>query len=84
MRSDPKRIIGVTGAWMSSTDLDWIKATASLGTNACLELAMAGDVIAVRDSKNPDVHLWFKPEEIAAFVAGAKAGEFDHLISHLP
>ena len=43
----------------------------------CVEVAR-GDVVQVRDSKAPDGSvLSFTPEEWAAFIAGAKAGEFD-------
>jgi Domain of unknown function (DUF397) len=38
------------------------------------------DAVVVRDSKNPDgPALTFTPDEWAAFVAGAKNGEFDRL-----
>ena len=45
-----------------------------------LSLARDGDMIALRDSKNPDVHLRFWPREIEAFIGGARRGEFDHLV----
>lgn len=65
---------------MSETDLAWKKATASIGANACVELAVDGHLIALRNSREPDLSLSFTPAEIAAFLAGAKAGEFDHLL----
>jgi len=52
----------------------------SYGSGACVELARDGDMIALRDSKNPDVHLRFWPREIEAFIGGARRGEFDHLV----
>jgi hypothetical protein len=58
----------------------WIKAFSSYGSGACVELARDGDMIALRDSKNPDVHLRFWPREIEAFIGGARRGEFDHLV----
>lgn len=63
-------------------DLTWIKATASGENGACVELAPAGDGwVALRDSKHPDVPpLMYTRTELAAFLDGAKAGEFDHLL----
>lgn len=58
----------------------WIKAQASVGTGACAELLPAPDGVHVRDSKDRDGPvLRFTRAEWAAFLAGAKAGEFDHL-----
>lgn len=37
--------------------LKWIKASKSIFGGACVELASAGAVILLRDSKNPSVHL---------------------------
>ncbi|MGC0418539.1 DUF397 domain-containing protein [Embleya sp. AB8] len=63
------------------TDAVWIKASASNQNGACVELASLSVGVAVRDSKNPDrPALRYTREELAAFIAGAKAGEFDHLI----
>ena len=64
------------------TDLSaaqWRKSTRS-GPNGdnCVEVAFVGDVIALRDSKNPTgPALIFTPGEWGAFTAGAKDGEFD-------
>jgi hypothetical protein len=45
-----------------------------------VEVASLGDRVALRDSKHQDGPvLRFTPEEWAVFLAGAKAGEFDHL-----
>ena len=67
---------------MIDTDgLQWRKAAASQGNGACVELA-AGEagVVYVRDSKDPDgAALTFTRREIAAFLDGAKGGEFDDL-----
>lgn len=64
-------------------DLTWIKATASGDNGACVELASGGDDwVALRDSKNPDVPpLMYTRAELAAFLDGAEAGEFDHLLT---
>ena len=38
-------------------------------------------MIGIRDSKHPtDAPQWYTHREWAAFLAGAKAGEFDHLL----
>jgi hypothetical protein len=56
----------------------WRKSSYS-GTNGCVEVALADEGIAVRDSKNPGgAALEFDPHEWTAFLAGARAGEFDH------
>lgn len=61
--------------------LDWIKSSLSISSGACVELAVAGDRIALRDSKNPAVAPFlFTRVEIGAFLDGAKRGEFDHLL----
>jgi hypothetical protein len=61
--------------------LDWIKASRSYGLGDCVELATDGDMIALRDSKNPaQPHLRFTRSEMAAFIDGARRGEFDHLL----
>ena len=63
-----------------ATDLQWIKSSSSYASTQCVELAAAGDMIALRDSKNPDVRLYYTHGEINAFLEGAKRGEFDHLV----
>lgn len=62
------------------TGLRWIKASRSYASSQCVELAMAGDMIALRDSKHPDIRLYYTVDEMDAFIDGAKRGEFDHLI----
>jgi hypothetical protein len=60
--------------------LDWIKASRSYGHGECVELATDGEKIRLRDSKDPAVHLQFTRGEIAAFLDGARRGEFDRLL----
>ncbi|WIM99231.1 DUF397 domain-containing protein [Actinoplanes oblitus] len=57
----------------------WRRSTRSYSDN-CVEVADLPDGgRAVRDSKNPDGPiLFFTPSEWAAFVGGAKDGEFDN------
>jgi hypothetical protein len=59
----------------------WRKAAASNPSGDCVEVAaLAGGEVAVRNSREPDgTALIYTPAEIAAFLAGAKAGEFDDL-----
>lgn len=85
---------------MSGQQLHWRKASASVGTGACLELAetpqwrkasasgaeccvetaAVNGGVALRDSKDPDgPTLHFTRAEMAAFLDGAKRGEFDDL-----
>lgn len=68
------------------TGLTWRKSSFSNGDgggNECVELAAlpCGDV-AMRDSKLFDASplLSFSKPELAAFIKGAKAGEFDDLV----
>lgn len=60
--------------------MEWIKASASGVQGNCVEVALEpvhGSVM-VRDSKDPDGPvLAFTPLEWLAFLAGAKAGEFE-------
>ena len=63
-----------------SSTLRWVKASRSQSLGACVEFAPHGDMIALRDSKNPDVLLHFTRLEVFAFIDGAKGGEFDHLV----
>ena len=60
---------------------NWRKATASNPNGDCVELAdLSPDHIGVRNSRFPGGPvLIFTPAEICAWLAGAKAGEFDDL-----
>ena len=64
-------------------DARWVKSSWSNATGECVELAsLPSGEIAVRNSRFPDgPALVYTPDEIAAFVAGAKDGEFDHLLN---
>jgi hypothetical protein len=45
-----------------------------------VELAVDQEFILLRDSKDPDTVLRYTRPELAAFLDGAKRGEFDHLL----
>lgn len=57
----------------------WFKSSFSgTGGSACVEVALLGDGVAVRDSKDPaGPMLRFTPAQWLAFLAGARTGEFD-------
>ena len=65
---------------MRDAGLHWIKASRSQALTACIELAVDGDLIALRNSRDPNVVLRYTHDELAAFLDGAKRGEFDHLL----
>lgn len=60
----------------------WQKASYSEPQQGCVEFTKIGNIIAVRDSVlgTDSPILQFDSVEIAAMLAGAKEGEFDHLI----
>ncbi|WP_455362341.1 DUF397 domain-containing protein [Streptomyces sp. SYSU K21746] len=59
------------------TGADWRKSSYSSGNGACVEIAVVGGVIAMRDSKDVSrPALLFYPDEFDAFVKGAADGEF--------
>jgi hypothetical protein len=59
----------------------WVKASASSDTGSCVEQQQTRLGVKVRDSKDPDgPQLHFTTAEFAAWLDGAKKGEFDHLV----
>lgn len=57
-------------------DIQWQKSSYSGNTGNCVEVAVAGHVVAVRDSKDPGgPHLAFAPYEWQAFALEVKAGQ---------
>jgi Domain of unknown function (DUF397) len=55
---------------------DWRKSS-FCGSSACVEVAMSGDDVLLRDSKDANSPvLRFTADEWTAFVAGVNAGEF--------
>lgn len=59
----------------------WRWFTSPCEAGSCVEVASTGDGVAIRDSKDQaGPILRFTQDEWVAFLAGAKAGEFDHLL----
>jgi hypothetical protein len=58
----------------------WRKSTASNPSGECVELAeLPGGAIAIRNSRDRGgPALVYSRAELAAFLAGAKNGQFDH------
>ena len=63
-------------------NVTWQKSKHSNPNGACVEVAhLANGEIAVRNSRFPEgPALVYTRAEIAAFLAGAKDGEFDHVV----
>ncbi|MFJ2607833.1 DUF397 domain-containing protein [Streptomyces sp. NPDC091279] len=70
------------GVPASSLDVRWIKSRHSNAEGNCVEVAALPEGgVAVRNSRDPHgPALVYTPAEVAAFLAGAKEGEFDHLV----
>ncbi len=59
----------------------WIKASASGSGANCVEMRNHSNAVEIRDTKDAGdgPTLRFTPGEFAAWLDGAKNGEFDHL-----
>ena len=87
--------VEIDGRWTSPTDeateaptallghLTWRKSAASNPNGDCVELApLPAGGVAVRNSRAPrGTALIYTRAEIEAFLLGAKAGEFDDLVT---
>lgn len=64
-----------------NNDTAWIKASRSGGSGDCVEMRRHDGTIQVRDTKQlgQGPTLNFTESEFAAWLDGAKKGEFDHL-----
>ena len=61
---------------------EWVKASRSAEQGECVEMRRSGGMIELRDTKDNGAGptLQFTPAEYAAWLDGARKGEFDHLI----
>jgi hypothetical protein len=63
----------------------YVKSSFSSANGGCLSFAVAHGLIGFQDDKLPPAErkartLIFDQHEMAAFIAGAKNGDFDHLL----
>ncbi len=67
---------------MTKDPTQWIKASASGGNGDCVEMRRQQGVVEVRDTKQHGTGptLRFSTSEFAAWVQGARHGEFDGLV----
>lgn len=62
------------------SDNEWIKASKSIGGDACIELRKADRGIELRHSRDPNgPTLTLTQVELDDFLDGAKHGDFDEL-----
>ncbi len=61
--------------------LNWKKSTFSGENTDCVEIASDGELIHIRESDEPTVAITTTKAKLAAWLQGAKAGEFDHFTS---
>jgi hypothetical protein len=67
-------------AKLDFSGVTWGKSPFSGGNDNCVEFGAIGDLVALRDAKRPEqTPLVYTLSEIAALLAGANAGAFDHL-----
>lgn len=66
----------------SKPDTPWIKAEASNADGSCVEMRRKNGKIEVRDTKDNGTGpiLTYTDKEFAAWLTGAKAGNFDQLL----
>ncbi|MFB7127835.1 DUF397 domain-containing protein [Kitasatospora sp. NPDC056273] len=60
----------------------WQKSSYSAASDNCVEVRSVDGLIEVRESDEGDVIVRTTPLNLATFLQGAKAGEFDHLITN--
>ncbi|MDA5280569.1 DUF397 domain-containing protein [Streptomyces sp. Isolate_45] len=61
--------------------IKWQKSSFSGGNGEnCIEVGARAEVVVIRESDDPAQIITTSLEKLAAFIAGVKAGEFDHLV----
>ncbi len=64
-------------------DTTWVKSARSGAAGHCVQTANVAGGVALGHSKDPERGAFlFTTEEMAAFVQGAKDGDFDHHLTH--
>lgn len=61
-----------------STEIKWQKSSFSGEGPQCVEVAEHNSGILLRESDEPNAVTTTSRDKFAAFIAGVKAGEFDH------
>ncbi|MFF2526584.1 DUF397 domain-containing protein [Streptomyces liangshanensis] len=61
-----------------SAQINWQKSSFSDAGAQCVEIAERDGAIVIRESDDPNVIATTSRAKFAAFIAGVKAGEFDH------
>lgn len=61
-------------------EIQWRKSSYSEQAGNCLEVAVVDGDVLVRESDDPAAIVRTTPAKLAAFLEGAKAGEFDDLV----
>jgi hypothetical protein len=75
-KGTPVQPLGI-GSGSEDSRPEWRRAS-RCAANACVEVAIAGDTILIRDTKRQDgTVLAYSREEWRVFVDGVKNGEFD-------
>lgn len=66
---------------MNQDPAQWVKASASGGNGNCVEMRRQQGLVEVRDTKQHGAGptLRFSPTEFAAWVEGARRGDYDEL-----
>ncbi|MGW1762743.1 DUF397 domain-containing protein [Streptomyces sp. NPDC002073] len=65
-----------------NSEFTWQKSSFSGGGGEqCLHVAKDQDKILLCESDDPASIITTSPEKLAAFIAGVKAGEFDHFVN---
>jgi hypothetical protein len=66
---------------IAAVNADW-RTSRSCSNGSCIEVATIDNLVGIRDSKNPDGEvLLYTVNEWKDFLAGAKNGDFDDLVS---
>jgi hypothetical protein len=68
-----------------ASEINWQKSSYSGGGGEqCLEIAEHKGRILIRESDDPGAVTTTTATNLAAFIAGIKAGEFDHFLGQKP